>query len=218
MSKTGMFITLEGGEAVGKTTNANRLVTFLAASGSPVVYLREPGTRPGEKAVEEAIRGILKDPDYRDMTSLTEFFLFQAARAQFVKTRLRPALEAGTTVVLDRYALSTMAYQIAGRGLPMGPCLAAIELATGGLVPDITFLLTCSYERSRARQHTEGRTADRLEQEPAEFHRKVLQAYEDFARLLPTWNVYTIRTDMLPPEDVFQEIVTMLRSEEGIIS
>jgi len=213
-----MFILFEGGEAVGKTTTARRLVSHLEAAGQRVLYLREPGTRPGEKSVEEGIREILKDPSYRDMTPLTEFFLFQASRAQFVRKVLEPALMTKHTVVLDRYALSTMAYQIAGRNLPLGPCLSAIELATGGRVPDITFLLTCSYERSRARMEGEGRALDRLELEGEQFHRRVLTAYEDFARLLPDWNVHTIHTDALPAEDVFQRVLNALRTEHGVIS
>lgn len=212
-----MLILFEGGEGVGKSTTTQMLVKHLESAGEKVVLLREPGVKPGDGSVGEAIRNVLLDPKYQGMEPLCEFFLFQATRAQFVNATLRPLLAEGRTVVLERFALSTMAYQIAASGLPLAPCLSAIELATGGLKPDITFVLTCSYERSYARVISRG-GLDRIEQKPPEFHRKVLAAYDTFSAILPDWNIHTIRTDTLPPDQVFQKVLEYLRAEDGVAS
>lgn len=211
-----MLILFEGGEGVGKSTTAKRLFNHMQSAQEPILLLREPGVKPGDGSVGEAIRSILLDPKCRDMEPLCEFFLFQASRAQFVRQQLMPALAAKQTVILERFALSTMVYQIAARGLPLAPCLSAIELATEGLVPDITFVLTCSYERSHARVAQRG-GMDRIEREPPEFHRKVLEAYESFSRILPYWNIHTIHTDTLPEEDVFQKVLGVLCAEHGVV-
>jgi dTMP kinase len=161
---------------------------------------------------------VLLDPAHKGMEALTEFFLFQASRAQFIRRMVKPLAAQGADVVLDRYSLSSMAYQIAGRRLPLAPCLSAIELATGGLVPDITFLLICSYETGRERLAASGKAPDRLEAEDARFHRTVIKAYEDFARLLPAWNIHTIETDGLSPERVYGKIQQTLASEFDVVS
>jgi dTMP kinase len=209
-----MLILFDGPESAGKTTTARRLVEYLQSSKTDALYVREPGGN----AVCEAIRGVLLDPKHKGMEPLTEFFLFIASRAQVLSAVVRPALEAGTTVVLDRYSLSTMAYQIAGRGLPLAPCLGALELATKGLVPDRTFLLTCSYETSRARQAADAKKLDRLEQEGEAFHRRVIGAYDGFARLLPDWNIAHIQTDGLSLDGVFHRVLETFRDDHSVYS
>jgi dTMP kinase len=210
-----MLILLEGPEGAGKTTNAERLKDHLRQAGEDALYTREPGGNP----VSEAVRGVLLDPKYAgEMEPLAEFFMFQASRVQFVNRVLRPALAAGQTVILDRYALSTIAYQIAGRGLPVAACLSAIDLATGGLVPDLTFLLMASYETGRARQKEQKKRPDRMEAEVREFHERVIDGYRAFSKVLPTWNIHTIETDGLPPDGVFYRMLEILRVEHGVIS
>ncbi len=209
-----MIILLEGAEGAGKTTNAKRLEEHLRLAGVDVLYTREPGGNP----ISEAIRGILLDPMYAGQVDpLAEFFLFQASRVQFINHVLRPATEAGRTVILDRYALSTIAYQIAGRGLPMAQCLNAIEFALGGLLPDLTFLLMANYETGRARQELQKKKLDRMESETREFHERVIDGYWAFSKVLPAWNIHTIETDGLPPDGVFNRMLDIMRAEEGVI-
>lgn len=215
-----MFITTEGFEGMGKTTMVRRLAEFLRARGHEVVESKEPGGTH----IGNAIRAILLDPESKGMVALSEFLLFQASRAQLLETVIRPALVAGKIVVLDRYTLSSVAYQIVGRGLPLAQCLNAIELATGGLVPDVTFLLTGSYETAMKRVGMRQGKQDRIEAEAEAFHRRVMDGYDTIGRLLP-WNI--VRIDAEPPEDeVFARIVAHLqdplaareRAEHGVIS
>jgi dTMP kinase len=208
------LILFEGPEGAGKTSIAKRLAKQFANAGTDVTYLREPG---GD-AVGEAIRGVLLNPAFKGlMEPMAEFFLFQASRAQFVRRMVQPLLKAGKTVILDRYSLSTMAYQVAARGLPLAQCLTAIEIATGGLIPDVTFLLTCSFETGRERQAAAGKKPDRLEAEDPSFHHAVLRGYQDFARVLPDWNIKTIDTDPLSENRVFEQVLEALRVDEGIV-
>jgi dTMP kinase len=198
---------IDGPESAGKTTNAKRLVAHLRSVGRRVEYVREPGT---DEVAEEVRKVLLKRRAEGKVVPLAEFFLFLASRAQVLATTVRPLLAAGITVVLDRYSLSTIAYQVAGRQLPLAPCLSALELATGGLVPDVTILLTCSFETSCARQKADGKELDRLELEGEDYHRRVIQAYSDFAPILPTWNIHTIQTDGLTKDGVFEQILDVV--------
>jgi dTMP kinase len=201
-----VLIVLEGPEGAGKTTMAKRLAEEIGAR-----YLREPG---GDD-VSEAIRKVLLNPAHKGMSSLAEFFLFQASRAQFVRNILTPALKE-THVILDRYSLSTMAYQITGRRLPMAACLSAIELATDGLVPDLTLLLMCSYETGKSRQVAAGKVADRLESETRDFHDRVASGYRNFAQCLPTWNINLLEVDAMSEEEVFSSILPRAERVIGV--
>jgi dTMP kinase len=168
----GVFIVVEGPEGAGKSTLARWLGARLAADGLPVVTVREPGGTP----VAEAARKVaLKLP--HDMSPVAELFLFLAARADLVHRVVRPALDAGQVVVADRFDLSTMAYQVAGGGLPAADVAQAIRLATGGLVPDVTLVLDVPVAVGRARQRAARKVQDRLERQDDAFHRRVLEAY-----------------------------------------
>ncbi len=169
---SGCFIVLEGPEGAGKTTLAAALVARMRRDGLEVVSIREPGGTP----VAEALRGELLDRD-RAWTPEAELLYMVTARADLVTHVIRPALAVGTVVLSDRYDLSTMAYQGAGRGLPMDQVRWVNGAATGGLVPDVTLVLDLDPAVGRARQAAAGKGADRLERESAEFHDRVAAAY-----------------------------------------
>ncbi|HEX4599897.1 MAG TPA: dTMP kinase [Gemmatimonadales bacterium] len=169
---TGLFIVVEGPEGAGKSTLARALATRLAADGRAVVTVREPGGTP----VAEAARKVaLRFP--HAMAPAAELFLFLAARADLVDRVIRPALEAGQVVVADRFDLSTLAYQVAGGGLPAEETIQAIRLATGGLVPDVTLVLDVPVAVGRGRQRAARKVQDRFERQDDAFHRRVLGAY-----------------------------------------
>lgn len=174
----GRLLVLEGAEGVGKTTQVTRLVEALVARGERAVAFREPGGTP----LGDAVRALLLSPD-SEVAPRAEALLFMAARAQLLE-RVRALLAEGTTVVLDRFFLSTYAYQIVGRGLPADVVRAANALATGGLVPDRTAVLTCAPDVARARMLARG-GLDRMEREDAAFHARVADAFA--AALDPTW-------------------------------
>src|SRR5881409_3620289 len=158
----GVFIVVEGPEGAGKSTLARWLGARLVAEGLRVVPVREPGGTP----VAEAARKVaLKFP--HGMSPAAELFLFLAARADLVERVIRPALEGGQVVVADRFDLSTMAYQVAGAGLPAAEVTQAIRLATGGLVPDVTLVLDIPVELGRERQRTARKVQDRIERQEA---------------------------------------------------
>lgn len=177
MSRRGVFLSLEGPEGSGKTTQASRLAAHLEARGYPVELLREPGSTP----IGEAIRQVLHSPANREMRPETEFLLFSAARAQLVRQRILPALEAGRVVLADRFADSSLAYQGHGRGLNLEALRAVTALATGSLVPDLTFYLDLPVEVGLARKqraHQAGLVEwNRLDAEATEFHRRVREGY-----------------------------------------
>jgi dTMP kinase len=170
-----VLITVEGLDGAGKTT----LVAGLArALGDDVVVLREPGG----VEVSERIRDLLKDPGL-EIDARAEALLYAAARAQLVAEQLRPLLEAGTTVLLDRFIDSSLAYQGAGRGLGVEEIRALNAFGTGGLTPDRTLLLRIDPAGGRGR--IADRPADRLEQEDAAFFAAIAAAYDELAAAEP---------------------------------
>ncbi len=168
----GCFIVLEGPEGAGKTTLARALVARMARDGIEALSIREPGGTP----VAEALRRELLDAD-RDWTPEAELLYMTTARADLVHRVITPALAAGRVVLSDRYDLSTMAYQGAGRGLPIDMVRWVNTAATGGLVPDVTLVLDVDPEIGRARQAAAGKGADRMERESVAFHDRVAAAY-----------------------------------------
>ena len=168
---TGCFVVLEGGEGVGKTTQWQRLADRLERAGHAVVALREPGgTRAGD-----VLRGVLLDPA-STLAPNTEALLFAASRAQLVEAVIRPALARDAVVLVDRFLLSTYAYQGAGRGISRDVLRAINHVATNGAAPDLTLLLTMSLDAALARMHSRG-NADRMEREGHAFHTRVQRAF-----------------------------------------
>ena len=165
------FLTFEGMEGCGKSTQAQRLCAGLPRD---TLLTCEPGGTP----LGESIRELLLEPSRGNMSPVSEALLYLADRAQHVAEVIRPALEAGRTVISDRYVDSTLAYQGYGRGLPMDLLRAVAELATGGLTPDLTLFLDVPVTLGLERVGKRGRH-DRLESERLEFHERVRRGYLD---------------------------------------
>ncbi|WP_018466871.1 dTMP kinase [Calidithermus timidus] len=172
----GLFISFEGPEGAGKSTQVRLLAKWLRAQGRAVLTTREPGDGG---AVGAEIRRLLLH--HHDMTPEAEYLLYSADRAEHVRTVLRPALERGEVVLCDRYLDSSLAYQGYGRGLPLEWLRAVAEGATGGLKPHRTFLLDLPPEVGLRRFDSR----DRLEREPLAFHHRLRQGYLELARLEP---------------------------------
>lgn len=172
MTRRGFFVVLEGPEGSGKSTLLGPLAERMRAVGIEPVVVREPGsTRTAEIA-----RQALLDPEH-PVSPLAELFLYLAARADLVQTVIEPALAAGRVVLSDRFALTTEAYQMAGRRLDADLVRAGNHAATHGLRPDLTLIIDLAPEIGLARQVAAGKRQDRLERESAEFHRRVVEYY-----------------------------------------
>jgi dTMP kinase len=183
---SGVFITLEGTEGSGKSTQITLLAERLRALGKTVRTLREPGGTP----LAEEIRHLLKHHAAgRDMTAEAELLLMNAARAQLVREIIRPALAAGEVVLCDRFLDSTLAYQGYGRGLDMNFVHEVLDFATDELLPDLTLLLmvplAVSEARRQARQGNTATPADRFEQADREFFQRVEAGYRALAAAEP---------------------------------
>ena len=200
----GRFISFEGGEGCGKTTHIALLAERLRAKGIEVVLTREPGGTP----LCEAIRGLLQlDTAGESPVPEAEALLFCASRAQLVRNVIRPALERGAWVLCDRFADSTLAYQGYGRGFPLDALRALLSFATGGLLPDTTFLLAASLETRNGRldaRYGTGVGADRFEREEDDFHRRVREGFEALADAEPD-RIIRIETER-PVEETADEI------------
>ena len=182
MSSLSLFITFEGPEGSGKTTQLKLLAEWLREQGYDVLATREPGGT----AISEAIRAILLDPAHTEMRPEAEILLFSAARAQIVGQVIRPHLERGGVVLCDRYADSTLAYQGYGHGLDLNILRSITAFATGGLVPDLTIYLDIPIEEGLRRKATgEAREWNRMEAQTLAFHRRVREGYLEMAAAEP---------------------------------
>ncbi|HWC73682.1 MAG TPA: dTMP kinase [Gemmatimonadales bacterium] len=166
------FVVVEGPEGSGKSTLVRWLGGALRAEGRDVLTVREPGGTP----IAEAARKLALKSRH-DRAYAAELFLFLAARADLVERVIRPALADGQIVIADRFGLSTIAYQVAGRGLPRADVEAALRVATGGLTPDLTLVLDVPVTLGRERQRLAGKVKDRIEREDDTFHTRVREAY-----------------------------------------
>ncbi|WP_395738845.1 dTMP kinase [Prosthecobacter sp.] len=178
----GFLLSFEGSEGCGKSTQISLLRSRLEASGRSVVVLREPGgTELGE-----SIRHLLQHAkEGAAMTPETELLLFAASRAQLVREKIRPLLEAGTFVILDRFLDSTTVYQGIARGLPLESVRAINHFAIGGTLPQLTLVLDMDSATARQRIHQTGRELDRIESQPQAFFEKVRQGYLAVAQAEP---------------------------------
>jgi dTMP kinase len=194
-----MFVTLEGPEGSGKTSQIGPLAEFLRQQGFDVLTTREPGGT----SIGDQIRAVLHNLENTAMRPRTETLLFQAARAQLVEQVIRPHLLHGGIVISDRYADSTLAYQGYGHGLPLDQVQTIIDFATGELKPDLTLLLDLDIVLGLQRR-SRGGEWNRLDAYAVEFHRRVRQGYHDLARAEP--QRWVIVDAAQPPEQVQVDI------------
>jgi dTMP kinase len=172
------FITFEGSEGSGKSTQADRLAARLKRCGLPCILTREPGGTP----IGESIRDLLQfAPHNSNMTPETELLLFEASRSQLVREVIKPSLERGMCVIADRFSDSTTVYQGAARKLDREMIERVNMFVVGDCVPDITFVLDVDAATAETRMQREPRKADRMEQQPAEFYERVREGYRQLA-------------------------------------
>ncbi|OCC24528.1 dTMP kinase [Croceicoccus estronivorus] len=201
----GRFITFEGGEGVGKSTQARMLATALEALGLEVTLTREPGGTPGAEAIRKLLLGV----DGQDWGSSAEALLFAAARSDHVESLIRPALESGRWVVCDRFLDSSLAYQGGGNGIDSADLLELHRIGTGGLLPDRTVLVEVSPEITQSRLIArDNGTTDRIGGRDAAYHARVAAA---FARLASAAPARFVRIDgQGAPESVHAEIFSAI--------
>lgn len=196
----GTFITFEGCEGCGKTTQAAMLRDHLAGKGRDVVLVREPGGT----GIGQRIREMLLDPELPPLAPIAEALLFAADRTQQVRDVIRPALQRGATVIGDRYTDSSLAYQGVGRGCGLEPVKNLNDWATGGLEPNLTIFLDLPVKESLSRAAA-GSDPDRIERESLEFHENVMHAYGMLRRIFSYRYVTVDATG--PPEAVHERVV-----------
>jgi dTMP kinase len=195
-----MFITFEGPEGGGKSTQIRLLAVYLEERGFAVKTAREPGGT----AIGDQIRRVVHDTANTAMSPAAEVLLYSASRAQLVAEIIRPALAAGRIVLCDRFADSTLAYQGYGRGLDRAALAALTAIATGGLTPELTLLLDVDVRRGLARRLARGEEMNRLDLEAVAFHERVRAGYQTLAAAEPLRWV-TIDADR-PVDEVQSEI------------
>lgn len=214
---SGTFISFEGIDGSGKSTQLRLLSKYLEEAGCKVVLTREPGGTP----VGVRLRGALLDV-HEEVDPLTELLVFAADRAQHVRRVLRPAIEAGKVIISDRYADATVAYQGAGRGFSPELIAEIVQLATEGLKPDLTLLFDLSVEESTARTSRRlevKNKGDRLDAEASDFHVRVRDRYLELARAEPE-RVKIVETNR-PAEETHKKvkeiIVPFLKSRGHLV-
>ena len=199
-----MFITFEGPEGSGKSTQITMLAQTLRAHGFAIVQTREPGGT----SIGDQIRSVVHHVDNTNMASEAELLLYSASRAQLVYEVIRPSLAADKIVLCDRYADSTIAYQGYGRHLNLTSLYQVTQFATSGLKPDLTLLLDIDVERGLARRTNGGEEMNRLDLETVEFHKRVRAGYHTLAAAEPNrWII--VNADRSVPE-VQQELVKII--------
>lgn len=205
----GLFVSMEGSDGAGKSTQIELLRAYLTARGYDVIITREPGGT----VISEAIRQIILNKEYTEMSPNTELLLYAAARAQLVQEVIRPALDAGKAVICDRFLESSVVYQGIARGLGVEKVYAVNDYALEGLRPQLTILLDLSAEEGLRRKKNQAEL-DRMEAEGLQFHQKVVEGY----RLLADREKDRIMkiSASLPVDEIHAKIVSAI--EERIFS
>ncbi|RZT13030.1 dTMP kinase [Fictibacillus sp. BK138] len=199
----GLFITLEGPDGSGKTTQVAKIAEYLTENKIDFIQTREPGgTRISDK-----IRSLILDPEHKEMNDLTEVLLYAASRAQHVHEKILPALESGKVVLCDRFVDASLAYQGFGLGVGEEPVLQVNRIATGGLVPDRSYFIDVSPEVGRERMKERYGTAslDRIEQKDLSYHERVREGFQ-YIFANQEKRIHRVNGEQ-DPETVFAEIV-----------
>lgn len=176
----GLFITMEGADGAGKSTQIERLKGYLSSKGYDIILCREPGGT----VISEAIREVILNPEYEKMGNMTELMLYAAARAQLVEEVIRPALAAGKVVICDRFIDSSAVYQGIARGMGVDLVYEVNKFAVGDTMPQITILLDVKGGTGISRKKEQAEL-DRIEREAIDFHERVSQGYRDLAKQYP---------------------------------
>ena len=211
----GAFITFEGIDGCGKSTQLRLLASELRVRGLPVIATREPGGTPLGQKLRAALLDVQEEVD-----PLTELLVFAADRAQHVRKHLLPALEQNQVVLSDRYADATVAYQGAGRGFDSELIQEIVQLATGGLTPDLTLLFDLSVADAavRTRKRVKNKRTDRLDVEDVEFHTRVRNAYVEMAKAQPErFRIIDARGSVNETHVMVMDIVMPFLAERGIV-
>lgn len=208
--KRGLFITVEGTDGSGKTTQIRNMQAHLSSLGCEVLLVREPGGT----SISESIRSIILDASNTEMSDKTELLLYSAARAQLVEQVIRPSVEKSTTIICDRYVDSFYAYQGYGRGISLDILEKITDVAISGIMPDITFFFDLDpvVGLKRRAAATEN---DRIENEVMEFHQKVYAGYKELAGKYPR-RIKTIDASK-PEEEVWIDVRRQLDAALGFI-
>lgn len=211
----GLFVTFEGPEGCGKTSQLRLLAAYLCDLGCDVLTTREPGGTP----ISERVRAIVLDPAHTNMEPTTEFLLFSAARAQHVAEVIRPHLDRGGVVLCDRFADSSLAYQGYGYGLDLEARRAITRFATGGLVPDLTFLLDLPVEAGlRRKAGGRGDAWNRMEQKQVEYHQRVRAGYLAMAAEEPDrWVTIDATDDMESVQAAIRAAILRALAARGLV-
>lgn len=205
-----IFITFEGGEGCGKSTQARGLYNHLIQQGLPAVLSQEPGG----SVLGKEVRRYLRKTEGTDISPLAELFLFAASRAQLVEKVIRPSLESGTTVICDRYSDSTLAYQGYGRGLDLDTIRAVNNTATGGLFPDLVILLDLPVEIGLSRKGSI--KGARFEREEIAFHQRVREGFLKMAKADPErWLVVDAQLSRSEVRRIIRERIGKLVKKDG---
>jgi len=201
----GLFITLEGVEGSGKSTQIRHLAEALSQAGYPVLQTREPGGTPSAEAIRHIL---LSAPSHEPITPRTEALLIFAARCQHVTHLITPALRCGTVVLCDRFSDSTLAYQGFARGLDLEWLMAANKVATSGLTPDLTLVLDLPVSVGLARRRADRGQQNRLDCETERFHRRVRRGFLTLAADAPA-RMKVVNANR-PSQDVQDEITQIV--------
>lgn len=202
----GLFLTVEGPDGAGKTTQIELLRDYLSDKGYDIIVCREPGGTP----ISEAVRNIILNKEFTEMGHMTELLLYAAARAQLIEEVIRPALKEGKIVICDRFVESSAVYQGIARGMGIDLVYEVNQFAIGDTMPDLTIMIDLDAEAGISRKKKQAEL-DRMESETIDFHKKVVEGYRQLASLYPE-RIYTVDGN-LSIEEIHQQIISQVNKK-----